>query len=557
MKGELVKLLEDTFSNDEEVTEEMVQQVLGFSNDITSTLFDFINYELLYIKEDEEKRIPFKKACDYLYNAYHFLEYIIYHMRDLNKLSMVLKRNANMVNLRDENNVPLYFRVIQDYINAVTSKEFNEKDILYYSGVLLLLKNKSLHVTKKEKNRYLQRINEGIKKLDKWDKNYLDRKNRLSDFYQLVLGKKEDNMNHFDLLDKYHVNIFFSERIMGEMYKYTSNELDNRRIFVDEYTITIDKKSTKEIDDALTIKKLSNGNYLLGVHIANVLGYLPYYSEIVDNAIRSGRTIYLPNPEKSYLKDLITIFPLEFSSYSASLIQSERRLANSYFIELDREANVIDFYCLKTIIRNDAKCSYSYIDRILKKGSQNKKLMETVLLLDELTYKLEEKGPYHPGCTRSEAIVEITTRLVNSQIANFFYVNSYPFLYRVHEIEKNIDQDIEALKKIRSDPASLRLYKEFQNLYSTRFDTKGFHEKLNNIPYCHGTSPLRRGEDIVVEHCLDTCYFKTPLDKDLYLLEEDVKCKKDIINLAYDRIEILLTESHLLSQNQNQKVKNL
>lgn len=605
MKSELVKLLEDIFKKDE-VTEEMLHQVLESSNYVTSTLFDLINQELPYINESEEKRKVFENVCDYLYKKltsdlksnltipvknlkslqfklkqllvdkqypeeindilkhvkelldkteFTFLEYIIYHMRDLNKLSMVLKKNKTIVNSKDRNDTPIYFRVLQDYMNAVL--ELNEKDMLYYNGVLLLIRNKHLQVTKKGSNSYLKKINDTIKELDKRDKNYLERKKQLTYLYQFVYNKKENDMDQSRLLDKYHMNTIFSQRIMGEMYKYTSHELDNRRVVVDEYTITIDKKGTKEIDDALTIKKLSNGNYLLGVHIANVLGYLSYHSEIVDSAIKSGKTVYLPNLEKTYLKDLITIFPLEFSTFSASLIQNERRLANSHFIELDRNANIIDFYSLKTIIRNDAKCSYSYINNVLKNGSKNKKLMKTVSLLDELTYQLEEKGNYDLRGTRAEAIVELTTRIVNSQIANYFYENEYPFLYRVHELDSDIEQDIRVLKKIKSDSASLFLYKQFLSFYNTRFDTKGFHEGLNKIPYCHGTSPLRRAEDIVVEHCLDTCYFKNPKDKDLYLLEEDVKKKKDIINLAYDRIEMFLVENHLLLENKKQKMKNL
>lgn len=604
MKGEQLKLLEHVFIMDE-ITDEMISQVLDSSNNITSTLFDLISQELPHINEDETKRKVIQNACNYLYkklmsdlkdgltipvknlknlqyklkkiptdkryqkeikdilwymeelldkNTFLFLEYIIYHMRDLNKLSMVLKKNKMIVNSKDGNDTPLYFRIIQDYMNAVL--EFNKKDMLYYNGVLLLLRNKCLQVTRKERNFYLQRINDAIKELDKNDKNYFERKKQLTYLYQFVYDEKENNMTSSNLLNKYHINTLFSERVMGEMYKYTSQELDSRRVFVDEYTITIDKKSTKEIDDALTIKKLSNGNYLLGVHIANVLGYLPYHSEIVDNAINSGKTVYLPNFEKPYLKDLFTIFPLEFSSFSASLIQNERRLANSHFIELDGNANIIHFYSLKTIIRNDAKCSYSYINSILNKGSKNKTLMETVSLLDELTYKLEEQEHQHLGCTRAEAIVELTTRLVNSQIANYFYANEYPFLYRVHELDSKIEQDIEVLKKVKNDSASLNLYKKFRHCFNTRFDTSGFHEKLNRIPYCHGTSPLRRAEDIVVEHCMDICYFSNPRDKDLYLLEDDVKKKKDTINLSYNRIEMFLTENNFLCEKTKQKVKN-
>lgn len=606
MKSGLVKLLESIFSNDE-VTDEEIIKILGTSDKITSTLFDFINQELPYINESIEKREVFQNTWNYLYknmkkdlennlaipiknlknlqykirrlprikqyekekqgilnqleelidkNRYAFLEYIVYEIRNLDKLSMVLKKNKDMVNLKDKENVPFYYRMIQEYIKAITSIEYHEKDILYFYGVLLLTKNKYLYEPKDFKNACLQLINEEKKKLDIKDSHYKERKKLLKDLYQFVLGKENGIVDAFELLGKNHIPVCFCERVIGKMHQYTCPPLDNKRIFLDEYTITIDKKGTKEIDDALTIKRLSNGNYLLGCHITNVLGYLPYHSEIVNNAIERGKTIYIQdyNP---YSKNLISIFPLEFVAYHASLVQNQKRLANSYFVELDSNANVVDFYILKTIIRNDAKCSYSYINKILKTGCQNRKMMETLLLLDELTYKLEENLATPFRDKRSEAMVELTTKLVNSQIANFFYENRYPLLYRVHELEKEKRQNQGLVKQIKSDTTTFHWYKEIEKSYCTKFDTKGFHECLNNIPYCHATSPLRRAEDIIVEHCLDICYFQRPTNQDLCYLEEEVERKKDIINLAYDRIEMFSTENSFLQENRREKMKNL
>lgn len=607
MKSGLVKLLESIFSNNE-VTNEEITKVLGTSNNITSTLFDFMNQELPFINESIEKREVFQNTWNYLYknmkkdlennlsipiknlknlqykirksprvkqyekenqdilngieelinkNKYALLEYMVYEIRNLDKLSLILKKNKNMVNLKDKENVPFYYRMIQEYIKAITSIEYHEKDILYFYGVLLLTKNKSLCVLKDFKNSCLQLINDEKKKLDIKDSHYKERKKLLKDLYQFVLDKENDIADSFDLLEKNHIPVSFSERVIGKMHQYTCPLLDKKRIFIDEYTITIDKKGTKEIDDALTIKRLSNGNYLLGCHITNVLGYLPYHSEIVNNAIERGKTIYIQGLDNPYSKNLISIFPLEFATYHASLVQNQKRLANSYFIELDRKANVVDFYVLKTIIRNDAKCSYSYINKILKTGCQNRKMMETLLLLDELTYKLEENLATSFRDKRSEAMVELTTKLVNSQIANFFYENRYPLLYRVHELEKEKKQNQGLVNQIKSDTTTFHWYREIENSYCTRFDTKGFHERLNNIPYCHGTSPLRRAEDIIVEHCLDTCYFQSPTDQDLCYLEEEVERKKDIINLAYDRIEMFVAENSYLIENGREKMKNL
>ena len=334
------------------------------------------------------------------------------------------------------------------------------------------------------------------------------------------------------------------------------------REVVDDYTITIDKEGAIEVDDALTCKILPNGNYLLGVHIASVLGYFPYESSVVQEAISRYRSIYLPvkyqEKEDDYDR-VIPIFPYSFSAQTASLIPGESKLARSYFFEIDKKGNIVREEFKKTIVKSDMKATYEQIDDVLRKGSKNKELEELVNCLQGVTEIIDRKYKvseiYEKVKNNADDFNELPVKNIGSQkiinkimlltgnrVANFFAEHNYPCLYRVHEVNENniikLQAMIDNLNKTYGGEQYEQLFRVISGIYPKGwYDLKGSHYGMGLEHYCHCTSGLRRAADIVVEHALEVCYDKEPTVEDLKKLKHEIELIVGRINSKQARIE--------------------
>ena len=548
----------------EKIVRIQTENIEKFQNPI-ETLKEF---KKVILAIDKLEEVNLKRESKY----FGFLKFITCDIKSLDYLEETLKRFPNIVNAKDKKERTIFSTIFKEYLTEINSDEFNREKIMYYSNVLSLIKSHvQFELDSKDKSYCNSKLKQSISKLYYQDDNYLEKKELLADLKNFLQNEDVEKIGIGQLLENYHISTAFPRKVKNEIDQLMRKpkKVSSGRVIVDDYIITIDGLNAKEIDDALSIKKLENGNYLLGVHIASVLGYLSYKSPSVVEAISRSSSIYLPGRcchiEGLECDGLIPIFPYQFSASSASLVQGKPRLTNSYFFEIDNHGDVVDSDFRKTVISNSKKCSYQEINDVIKNGTTNPQLENTVRLLDELTYKLEEKDQaksiyldiknkkIDPSDakvstnSRAERIVGQMMRLTNSKIADYFAHSSegYPFLYRVHEMNvENISELESAIKKL--SPAKDR--EKFDNLYnaltsmypSAYYDLEGSHEGLGLKHYCHGTSPLRRSADIVVEHALDVCYFKRPSDKDLYLLEENIRENRDIINAKNNDIDYFI-----------------
>ena len=548
----------------EKIVRIQTENIEKFQNPI-ETLKEF---KKVILAIDKLEEVNLKRESKY----FGFLKFITCDIKSLDYLEETLKRFPNIVNAKDKKERTIFSTIFKEYLTEINSDEFNREKIMYYSNVLSLIKSHvQFELDSKDKSYCNSKLKQSISKLYYQDDNYSEKKELLADLKNFLQNEDVEKIGIGQLLENYHISTAFPRKVKNEIDQLMRKpkKVSSGRVIVDDYIITIDGLNAKEIDDALSIKKLENGNYLLGVHIASVLGYLSYKSPSVVEAISRSSSIYLPGRcshiEGLECDGLIPIFPYQFSAGSASLIQGKPRLTNSYFFEIDSHGDIVDSDFRKTVISNSKKCNYQEINNVIKKGTTNPQLENTVKLLDELTYKLEEKDQaksiyldiknkkIDPSDakvstnSRAERIVGQMMRLTNSKIADYFAHSSegYPFLYRVHEMNvENISELESAIKKL--SPAKDR--EKFDNLYnaltsmypSAYYDLEGSHEGLGLKHYCHGTSPLRRSADIVVEHALDVCYFKRPSDKDLYLLEENIKENRDIINAKNNDIDYFI-----------------
>lgn len=498
---------------------------------------------------------------------YDFLRYLITGTQNTDYLEYSFTRMPELVNAKDKYGDHILVKVTQKYLGFILAND--EKQIFHYSNIIsLILRQNTLELSPKEQRKITDEIYTTIDKLSvskKIAKQNKDKINWLNNLIKTIKNMDIEEKDIEEIAAKYKIPVNFDE-ILKETAKLTKVPQigEDNRYFVDDYVITIDKRKADEIDDALSCKKLPNGNYLLGVHIASVLSYYPYDSLMIDTAISRTQTIYLPrmycNEDKEQCK-IIPIFPFEFSTNRASLLPNQPRYTRSYYYEIDNEGNVVNEKYIKSIIKSNKKTTYEEVNKVLEHGTSDTEFEETVLNLQAVTELLDKK--YKPSefyekikesnddysdlrvkRVGSEKIVYQAMLLTGNRVANYFANSNegYPCLYRVHETNENNNKKLEAmienLTATYGGDQYRKLYQLLEGIYPKGwYGIEGKHNGLGLDHYCHCTSALRRGPDIVVEHALEVCYDNTPTDKEIAKLEAEIKRRVTEINSKLDPIE--------------------
>ena len=497
---------------------------------------------------------------------YELMRCLIDEIRDLEYLDCTLKNMPSLVNVQDKDNVPLFRNLVNKYLENI--EDYDEENIQYYSNIIsYIMSQKSFSLSEREKKECLEDINTCLNKLTykkkaaKANAKKIEWINRLVELIKELNSKKKDIT---EIADKYNVQVYFDDEII-EQAKLSREEKEGKmrdRQILDDYIITIDGADALEIDDALSCKKLPNGNYLLGVHIASVLGYFEYTSDIVQEALTRTKAIYLPAKYQTKDNDFrraIPIFPYSFSADAASLIENSPKLARTFYFEIDKNGNLVKEKFIKSVIRNNRKMTYQEVNDILEHGTEDEKLQETINNLKIVTNLLDKKtnvsklyrtikentddiSELRVKKLGSENIVYQAMLLTGTRVATFFSDHNYPCLYRVHKIDKENSGKLQAIiDNITENYGG----KEFKNLYKLLegiypkgyYATEGRHDGLGKEHYCHCTSGLRRAADIVVEHALEVCYDKTPTEEELAELEKEIEKRAEQITKKQAPIE--------------------
>lgn len=330
-------------------------------------------------------------------------------------------------------------------------------------------------------------------------------------------------------------------------------DLRNLNIF------TIDGADAKDLDDAISIEKLSNGNYKLGVHIADVSHYVKEKSPIDKEAYKRGNSVYL-------VDRVIPMLPKELSNGICSLNPNEDRLTLSVFMEIDKNGSVVDYKIVEGVIRSKARLVYDdvsdFLERDDKEALKNLEgVTEDLKIMEELSHILYEKRQKR-GCIDfdfpeariildedgipidvvkedrriADKMIEEFMLVCNETIAEHFYWADIPFLYRIHEepdMEKieefnkfihNFGYSIKGIQDIH--PKELQLLtkevkgKKEETLINTLLlrslkkakysSEKDIHFGLAAEYYCHFTAPIRRYPDLQI-HRIIKSYIKGKL----------------------------------------------
>lgn len=498
---------------------------------------------------------------------FDFIANLATEVKNLDIIDFTLKNYPSLSRAKDKKDRTLLHNMVIKYIESL--KADSEEDIAYYRNLIALLLTKDDVIASEDERKKI--VNELLSAIDQLSMNKKSFKknsykiDRLKTIIEVVKGTTKTKAKEVTLLAKNHaISINFDEKLIeqAKLSRESKTGKMTGREVIDEYIITIDEKKAQEIDDGLSCRKLPNGNYLLGVHIASVLGYFPYESEIIQEAIRRTRSIYLPRGCQpcDEINGPISLLPFEFSADVGSLLPGENKLARSYFFEIDSERNIVNERFVKSIVKSSRKSSYSEIDLVLKNGTSDERLQELVTNLQEVTNILDRK--YKPSklyerikeYTRdysdlkvkrvgAEKIVYQAMLLTGNRVAEYFASNNYPFIYRVHSVNKDNERKLSALvdnlTRTYGNEHFDRLYQLIEGgLYPKGwYATSGEHSGLKLKSYCHCTSGLRRAADILAEHAMEVCYDKEPTEEELEELREELEEKISEINAKENQID--------------------
>jgi ribonuclease R/exosome complex exonuclease DIS3/RRP44 len=398
-----------------------------------------------------------------------------------------------------------------------------------------------------------------------------------------VLGKPGDhNTEMHSILVEYGLPYKFPDGVEDYASKIpieiTKEEISKRRDMRNTLTFTIDPKDAKDFDDALSFKVLENGNYEVGIHIADVTHYVKEDTILDREAYERGTSVYL-------VDRVVPMLPEILSNNVCSLRPNEEKLTFSVVFEIDDKAHIIKQWFGKTVILSDQRFAYEDAQAIIEKTSdfKDENIINAVLKLDQLAkilrkdrmrhgaisfdktevkFELDEDnepiGVYVKESKDANKLIEEFMLLANKKVAEFIGKNkkqvgnklqAKTFVYRVHD-EPNIDKlaalqalihkfgykiDMEGKKRI-SDSLNRLLEDVHGRPESNMIETLTIRSMskavytTNNIGhyglafdyYTHFTSPIRRYPDVMVHRLLQR-YLNNgnSVSEDLY----EEKCK--------------------------------
>jgi len=382
-----------------------------------------------------------------------------------------------------------------------------------------------------------------------------------------ILGHKNDpGVDILSITAKYEIKDTFPEEVMEQADELPSEVLElekqNRKDLTKEEIFTIDGDDTKDIDDAISYKKLPNGNHQLGVHIADVSHYVTEDSPLDKEAYERGTSVYLADR-------VIPMLPHKLSNGICSLNPEVERLATSCVMEINENGDIVNYDIFKSIIKSNKQMTYKNVNKILEENiipegyepfantlkqmgelakilRKNKinrgyidfDIDESKIIVDEtgkaIDVKLRERGT-------GEKLIEDFMIAANESVATYIYNMDLPFVYRIHgePSEEKIDNFIKFIsilgykitanrkvitpKSMQEMLEQLKDKEEYPILSSIllRSMQKAIYDK-NNIGhfglaskcYTHFTSPIRRYPDLMVHRLLNEYIFKNNINEE-------------------------------------------
>lgn len=371
-----------------------------------------------------------------------------------------------------------------------------------------------------------------------------------------VLGYiDEAGTDVLSIVRKYNLSEEFPEKVLNEAEnipeKVNDEDLIGRLDLRDKTIFTIDGADAKDLDDAISVEKLDNGNYMLGVHIADVTNYVKENSPLDKEALSRGTSVYL-------VDRVIPMLPKRLSNGICSLNPNTPRLTLSVFMEIDKKGKIIDHRVAESVIESKERLVYTDISDILEKDDENLKeryahIMKDIEVMAELynvlKKKREDRGSIDfdfdeayivldeegkpVNIKKAErrianGIIEEFMLACNETVAEYMYWSQIPFVYRIHEDPDeakinefnkfiyNFGYTIKGLQNVHPKDLQILIKKikgkkeetvintiMLRSLKKARYSVENEgHFGLATDNYCHFTSPIRRYPDLQIHRII-------------------------------------------------------
>ncbi|OJG74213.1 ribonuclease R [Enterococcus quebecensis] len=372
-----------------------------------------------------------------------------------------------------------------------------------------------------------------------------------------VVGHKNDpGMDILSIVVAHGIPTSFPDEVLAEADKVpdTISEADikGRRDLRDQQIVTIDGEDAKDLDDAVTVRKLENGNYFLGVHIADVSYYVTEGSELDQEAYERGTSVYLTDR-------VVPMIPQRLSNGICSLNPNVPRLTMSCEMEITPEGHVVKHDIFQSVIQTTERMTYTAVNEILEEQNvetmaRYKELLPMFKEMGELHHILEQmrenrgaisfedreakvlvdsNGHPHDILLRTrgvgERLIESFMLAANETVAKHYNDLKLPFIYRIHEqpkeekmqrffdfaavlgiLVKGTKTDItpkdlqKVLEQVADKPEEAVINTMLlRSMQQARYSEDNYgHYGLAAEYYTHFTSPIRRYPDLIVHRLI-------------------------------------------------------
>ena len=465
-------------------------------------------------------------------------------------------------------------------IVKIINREVNNRvgEIYHYDGKIMV----SLDDKKFKKLIYLKdnpetrRLVDGDKVVVSFTSSREDKEYINATLVRRIGHITDPGIDILSIVADHEIETEFTDSYLEELAKLPTSvsekDLTDRRDLRDKMIFTIDGDDTKDIDDAISYEKLANGNYKLGVHIADVSNYIKENSVLDLEARNRGTSTYL-------VDRVIPMFHHQISNGICSLNPDEDRLTISCVMEISPEGKLVDYEIFPSVIHSRKQMTYKKVNEILENNiipEGYEEFADTLKAMNELAHiiRLERSKRGAIDFDTDEAKIIADTdgtatdvilrdrgegeRLIedfmvraNETVASHFYYMDLPSLYRVHGMpdEERLERFLNILSglgiSIKADIKNmkpkvvqvivneLKKYPEFRVL-STKLlscmdkaiyspENIG-HFALASKIYTHFTSPIRRYPDLMIHRMLHKYFFS----KD-GISEENIEHFKEIL----------------------------
>ncbi len=416
-------------------------------------------------------------------------------------------------------------------------------------------------------------------------------KNAEGEIIEVIGSINQAGVDMMCLIREYNLPYEFPEFVVREANEIKEEiekkDIPNRVDLRDKTIFTIDGEDAKDLDDAVLVEKLPNGNYKLGVYIADVSYYVKENSEIDKEALTRGTSIYM-------LDRVIPMLPVKLSNGICSLNAGKDRFTLSIEMEINERGNVVSSDIFKAVINVKERMTYTDVNKILENSDKEvvkkyEKYVDNFKLMEELARILEKRreiggsldldipeskitldengkaiavGKYE--LTFANTIIEQFMLTANETIAEKFYWLEAPFVYRVHEapdMEKiaelnkflfNFGYKIrgskdnihpkefaKVLEEIKGKPEEMVVSTLIlRTLKVARYESENRgHFGISSKYYCHFTSPIRRYPDLFI-HRIISKYLENGYNMSDKFEEKYEKLAEEVADKSSEREKI-------------------